>query len=93
MSTNSQFDRPGKSFRTSIVSFRSAAPLRNGGMRAVTLEDRGSNAGRIFGETEAIQESIEEAFGKAGHDVQLAADHNLYNLSLSATQQIKRRTP
>ena len=64
MNSNLQVARPDKSFRTSIINFQSDATPRYGNMRAVTLVGRDSNADRIVGATKALQESVEEAFGK-----------------------------
>jgi hypothetical protein len=70
MSTNLQRD-PDKVFRTSCVSFRTS-PSRPVNIEASMKQAvHDLHADHLLGAARAIQESIEEAFGKNSHDIQL----------------------
>ncbi|MDX2027945.1 MAG: hypothetical protein SFW62_04860 [Alphaproteobacteria bacterium] len=49
-------------------------------MRAVTLGGQAVNANQLFCMASAVRESLEETFGSNGHDTQLEADREMYEL-------------
>jgi hypothetical protein len=63
MTTNHKPKRPPLSFESSITSFQDVTH-RKGTLRGIIMDDETPDPDRIFGATQAIRESIEEAFGR-----------------------------
>ena len=64
----------------SAAHIRGGVSRRVGGLRSAILSGENINTDQMSGMAKAIQESIEETFGKLSLDEQLEADRSAYEM-------------